>query len=138
METVKKIDFKKIYLNRKMVMAGVVDAQSGKHVILNSGNVIIPEFIEHEGQTCQIIGIANRNDIKEEGAFSNIFEITGVTFPESLVHIGDNAFYGCNHLTGTIKIPDQVKRIGKRAFYKVKQSTTSIKLAWARVNATDF
>ena len=47
--------------------------------------------------------------------FRGTTEFTEVIIPDTVVSIGDYAFYGCENLT-TIVIPDSVKTIGNQAF----------------------
>lgn len=46
--------------------------------------------------------------------------LTSVTIPESVVAIGNNAFYNCSNIT-YIRIPNSVKHIKYRAFYNCSQ-----------------
>jgi len=67
--------------------------------------VVIPEAIDN--LPVAIIG---------NGAFSNL-SITGITMPNSITMIENNAFYACN-LIQTVTIPDNVGSIGNSAFSK--------------------
>lgn len=58
-------------------------------------------------------------------AFSHCINLTSVTIPNSVVYIGENAFYDCRNLTSII-IPGSVDSIGKFAFYGCKSITSVI------------
>ena len=49
------------------------------------------------------------------GAFYNCGNLTSVTMPDGIAHIGDHAFQGCTGLT-SFTIPDSVTTIGDSAF----------------------
>lgn len=76
----------------------------------NGGNVIIPSTID--GLPVIAVG---------EGAFSSSPPysasngVTGISFPSSLVSIGDSAFRFCGSLTN-VTIPDSVTYLGEEAF----------------------
>ena len=122
-----------IELTRAMVANGVTNAETGKTVILNTGDVEIPEVIIHEGKARIItkIGISafdsNKditsikmpNTITEIGndAFDSCSSLTGeLILPKSLTTIGDYAFRNCTGFTGNLIIPDTVTSIGSYAF----------------------
>ncbi|MCQ4672836.1 leucine-rich repeat protein [Lactonifactor longoviformis] len=69
-------------------------------------DVVIPEEID--GVLVTAIG-------KE--AFRDNQNITSVSFPSSLVAIGQMAFSDCRNLSGVLEIPDSVETIGSNAFY---------------------
>jgi hypothetical protein len=50
-------------------------------------------------------------------AFANNFEnIISLTIPSSVTYIGENAFYNCNNLSGSLVIPSST--VGKYAFFR--------------------
>ncbi len=49
-------------------------------------------------------------------AFTNMNEITGISFPQGLTYIGKAAFFGCLSLTGDLVIPEGVTSIEESAF----------------------
>lgn len=59
-----------------------------------SGDITIPATTIFNGQKCDVIGIA-------EEAFSGCSTLTSITIPNSMKHIGEYAFRGCNALEKT-------------------------------------
>lgn len=70
----------------------------------SSAEVVIPDTIEG----CPVTSIGDK-------AFWNK-RITSIKFPDTLIEIGNEAFYSCSSLE-SINIPDSVKTIGSYAFY---------------------
>lgn len=73
-----------------------------------SGNIIIPESIEYNGNTYSVTSIGY-------GAFSGCSGLTSITIPNSVTSIGSSAFAGCRSLT-SVTIPSRVSSIGDWAF----------------------
>ena len=88
----------------KAKQATVIAKSSGKY----SGEVVIPESVEHEGAAYSVTSIG-------DFAFSGCSGLTSVTVPNSVTSIGDNAFYKCSGLT-SVTIPNSVTSIGSCAF----------------------
>ena len=65
--------------------------------------VTIPAEVEYESKTYQVSRI-------DKGAFSNCWELRGITIPNSVTNIGSCAFDGCQHLK-SIVIPNSVSLI---------------------------
>ena len=83
----------------------LTDDNKNVYVTINSydgdeKNVLIPSSIENY-------------PVKEIGSncFSNINKVESITVPDSVVAIGDIAFFGCPNLTKVV-IPSSVKKIG--------------------------
>ena len=74
-----------------------------------SGNIVIPETIEHNGATCSVTSIGGN-------AFYDCDYLTSITIPNSVTSIGDRAFERCSGFT-SITIPNSVTSIGNYAFY---------------------
>ena len=83
----------------------VIAKSSGEY----SGEVVIPESVEHQGTTYSVTSIG-------DWAFEDCFDLTSVTIPNSVTSIGDYAFCLCVYLT-SVTIGNSVKSIGKEAFY---------------------
>ena len=88
----------------KAKQATVKAKSSGKY----SGEVVIPESVEHEGTTYSVTSI-------DEEAFIFCQRLTSVTIGNSVESIGEKAFYGCILLT-SVTIPNSVTSIGISAF----------------------
>ena len=74
-----------------------------------SGEVVIPESVEHEGTAYSVTSIG-------KSAFSYCLGLTSVTIGNSVTSIGFGAFYSCNGLT-SVTIPNSVTSIGGVAFF---------------------
>ena len=72
----------------KLKLATVIKKSSGEY----SGEVIIPESVEHEGTAYSVTSIGDY-------AFFNCSGLTSVTIPNSVTSIGGGAFSGCSGLT---------------------------------------
>ena len=72
----------------KIKEATVIAKSSGKY----SGEVVIPESVEHEGATYSVTGIGSE-------AFEYCYGLTSVTIPNSVKSIGLSAFSSCSGLT---------------------------------------
>jgi len=70
--------------------------------------VVIPDSVTYEDQTFAVAGIENN-------AFSDCYELTSVTIPNSVETIGEQAFQGCTGLT-SVTIGSGVTAIGAKAF----------------------
>jgi len=73
-----------------------------------SGNVVIPESIEHDGVTYQVTGIGDK-------AFMGSTGLASVTIPGSVSQIGSYAFKGCTGLSG-ITLPSDLTTLSEHAF----------------------
>ena len=89
----------------KARQATVIKKSSGEY----SGEVVIPESVEHEGATYSVTSIGAE-------AFYCCSGLTSVTIPNSVTSIGESAFYKCSRLT-SVTIPNSVTSIGRDAFY---------------------
>ena len=96
----------------KIKEATVIKKSSGKY----SGEVVIPESVEHEGTAYSVTSIGY-------DAFSYCSGLTSVTIPSSVTSIGLGAFYECSRLT-SVTIPNSVTSIGKDAFYFCSRLTS--------------
>ena len=89
----------------KVKQATVIAKSSGKY----SGEVVIPESVEHEGTAYSVTSIGDE-------AFEDCYGLISVTIPNSVTSIGGAAFNGCYGLT-SVTIPNSVTSIGEGAFY---------------------
>ena len=90
---------------------------------LVDGDLVIPAIVYDGESEYSVIAIG-------EYGFSNChridFNLISVKLPETVISIGDNAFYNCYSLT-SVDLPDSLIEIGENAFWFCK-SLTSIKL----------
>ena len=96
----------------KAKQATVIKKSSGKY----SGEVVIPESVEHEGAAYSVTSIGDY-------AFVGCTGLTSVTIPNSVTSIGTSAFDFCPYLT-SVTIPNSVKSIGDYAFYNCSGLTS--------------
>lgn len=82
------------------------------------GNVVIPETVQYEGQTIDVLGIG-------EEAFYKCKALTSVTFPNSLTYIERYAFNECVSLNG-VTIPEKLRKIGDCAFSHCSSLTSIV------------
>ena len=73
-----------------------------------SGEVVIPEYVEHDGTAYSVTSIGDY-------AFHWCSGLTSVTIPNSVTSIGKSAFRACSGLT-SVTIPNSVTSIGNNAF----------------------
>ena len=85
--------------------ATVIQYKNSKY----SGNIVIPETIEYDGNAYSVTSIG-------ESTFSDCTGLTSVTIPNSVTSIGNSAFTNCASLT-SVTIPDGVTSIGMHAFF---------------------
>ena len=122
-ESIKKVKSLKtigtITLTKEMVTTGVIDANTGEPVVLNTGDVEIPEVIMYEGNPRVITSIG-------ELAFYGNENITSIKMPDTIISIERAAFEKCSKITGELRIPNSVTSIGKSAFQECKGFTGSL------------
>ena len=85
------------------------------------GLLTIPSSIDVEGTTYKVEKIG-------EKAFYGNSAITQLIISEGVTEIGDDAFYECRNITGSLIIPESVKIIGSAAFYRCDGFTGCLKL----------
>ncbi|MBO5706614.1 MAG: leucine-rich repeat domain-containing protein, partial [Bacteroidaceae bacterium] len=99
-------------LDAEANQATVIAKSSGKY----SGEVVIPESVEHEGTAYSVTSIGY-------SAFSACSGLTSVTIPNSVTSIGKSAFYWCFGLT-SVTIGNSVTSIGNQAFHNCNGLTS--------------
>lgn len=79
----------------------------------SGGNISIPSTVSDEtGQTYTVSAIEGRS----MSYYSTFRSCTSITIPDSVVTIGENAFYHCTNLT-SVTLGNGLKTIGDYAFY---------------------
>jgi len=132
MASADKVEINGIYynLNQETKQAEVTNSGSwggGGY----SGDIIIPQTVEHVGISYSVTSIGNEsfwncsvltsisipNSVTTIGiqAFDGCSGLINVTIPECVTTIGRNAFCGCSGLT-SVTIPNSVTSIGNNAF----------------------
>lgn len=71
--------------------------------------LVIPSTVTYGGSEYTVTEIG-RNAFKWKS------NLTSLTLPNTLIKIGNSAFYGCSGMTGTLSIPNSVTYIGSEAF----------------------
>ena len=123
------------YLNAETKQATVVKNYGA---YLSFDEIIIPEFVEHEGTAYSVTSLEDKvfedcsgltsvtigNSVTSIGwcAFRGCSGLTSVTIPNSVTSIGDQAFEGCSGLT-SVTIGNSVTSIGGYAFGLCKLQT---------------
>ena len=107
-----EIDGIRYDLVAETTQATVIEKRGVKY----SGEVIIPESVEHEGTAYSVTSIGER-------AFQYCFDLTSVTIPNGVTSIGGWAFQDCSGLT-SVTIPNSVTSIGLEAFLRCSGLTS--------------
>lgn len=84
-----------------------VTSQGGNKDLIE---VIIPETIEVDGTTYEVITISSK-------AFTKCPSLTSITIPGTVTNLGEYAFSECSKLE-SINIPASVSKVGNYAFYR--------------------
>jgi hypothetical protein len=93
-----------------------VASGNSKYDSRNNCNAIIETASNTLIGGCQNTVIPNSVITIGQGAFYNCIGLTSITIPNSVTSIGDVAFFGCTSLTSII-IPNSVTNIGQSSFY---------------------
>ena len=113
----------------KIKQATVIAKSSGVY----SGEVVIPESVEHEGTAYSVTSIGG-------WAFRYCDGLTSVTIPNSVTSIGNYAFQYCDGLT-SVTIGNSVTSIGDNAFYDCSR-LTSVHIydiaAWCDIDFSNY
>ena len=97
-----------IYYNTSGTNASVTYLDYLDNSTAYSGDIVIPESVEYNGNTYSVTSIGER-------AFSSCRGLTSVVIPNSVTSIGERAFQNCLGLT-SVEIPNSVTSIGDYAF----------------------
>ena len=81
---------------------------TGSILSVYSGDMVIPEEIEYNGDTYTVTGIY-------DDAFNRAYDLTSISLPKTILSIGRCAFAECKSLT-SITIPESVTTIADFAF----------------------
>ena len=107
-------------ITRADVKSGVIDAETGESVVLNTGDVQIPEMVLRDGIPYVVTGIG-------ANAFYDQWSLTDVTFPDSITSIGNSAFLDTG-LEGELRLPEGLTSIGNSAFYNCRNLRGELRL----------
>ncbi len=69
---------------------------------------------------------ANEDLCIPSNAFSDMTNLTSFVFPDKLVKIGTNAFYGCTNLSGSLILPEGLETIETGVFHECHSLTGSL------------
>ena len=94
--------------NKKQAEVTYLTTDSSIKKYVYTGTVNIPEFVTYDNITYRVTSIGIQ-------AFSNSFELTSVTIPNSVTSIGHYAFSNCSGMT-SVTIGNSVTEIGWYAF----------------------
>ena len=100
-----------VILTSEMVDNGVIDAVTEEKVILNQGDVVIPEVILVNDKPCIVVSIGGN-------AFNAKHEVKSVVMPDSVTSIGNAAFYDC--WLSDIKLSNNLKEIMPQTFWRAE------------------
>ena len=90
----------------KVSSDGVLSRGTNEDIINLSGNLTLSLEVKE----------ITKVEKSAEGVFNNCSGLKSITIPDSVISIGNYAFYRCSNLT-TITIPESVTSIGSFAFY---------------------
>ena len=164
---------KKIFLLLWFVLLGLFEVQAyqfekngiyydivnGKAVVVSgdvsySGDVVIPETVEYDGQhyvvdsigewafnSCSgLMSVKLPEKLRAIGslAFTDCYGLTSISFPVSLKVIGSGAFQNCEGLTSVV-FPEGLTAVGDGAFYGCdKLDSLSFPASMKMINWTAF
>ena len=97
---------------------------SSKYTFIN--NVIGPKIEIEEMPYGIPVTTIEANAFGSSKAQTGCTNITSVKIPNTVTMIGDEAFYGCTGLTGTLTIPDSVISVGVNTFHGCNNLSTLI------------
>ena len=72
-----------------------------------SGSIVIPQTVEHDGNTYTVTALA-------ETAFESCTTVTSLTLPPTIRSIGSHCFYNCTFTS--LQLPDSLRTLGDHAF----------------------
>ncbi len=129
--------------NEFVIINGVLSAYNG-----NGGHVVIPDGVtkiadgvfKNKKQSSGGITIVNgsgANNILGKSDTASKAVLTGVTIPDSVIEIGNEAFYGCEQLA-EISMGASVKKIGDGAFFNCAFSKIDVPTCLEVIGAGAF
>lgn len=83
--------------------------------------IVIPQTVVYKGRTLTVTSVGDYAFYNNDFSNSGFMYLQSVTLPNTILSIGENAFYGDRNLTDVV-LPEQLLEIGRGAF-----SYTSIK-----------